>query len=399
MSFKHSLLEEILNCPTAPFREHLIRELISKKMSQGNIPHFVDSVGNIVVGASSSIELKKILNSKSKKPVFAFIAHMDHPGLHLKSKLSSHKNLFCFRWHGGGPIKGLKNAPIWLADLNGHSSIGEIVSFKSNKSKTQITEGVLKIADPEFVTSKNQKEIFGGLHFKQFAWQSNSNIYTKAADDLAGVYSIAKLFLDLNSMRSSLPIVPIGILTIAEEVGWVGCLAHFKAYSQWKKSKRKILAISLEASRTLPRARIGGGPVVRLGDKISIFDPAYSEALFALAQKVCHGKVQKWVMNGGTCEGSVTQTIGIPTIALCVPLGNYHNTNFEGGPRCSKTNQGPAPEFINLDDLEGMVLIIKALCLNGLSPSHLDFKAKKLSLFARLDKYQTELKKSLLLIK
>jgi len=51
---------------------------------------------------------------------------------------------------------------------------------------------------------------------------------------------------------------------------------------------------------------------------------------------------------------------GFPTIALAVPLGNYHNQGLEGGPDC-RGPLGPAPEFVHVDDVEGQRKLCVAL--------------------------------------
>ena len=132
-----------------------------------------------------------------------------------------------------------------------------------------------------------------------------------------------------------------------------------------KQARRPILCVSLEASRTLPGAAIGKGPVVRLGDKRSIFDDSGLQMLSELAQKILPGKHQRRIMDGGTCEGTAATAFGIPTIALSIPLGNYHNQGFEGGQDCMNP-AGPAPEFVHLDDIQGQLQLCQALMKQNL---------------------------------
>jgi len=47
-------------------------------------------------------------------------------------------------------------------------------------------------------------------------------------------------------------------------------------------------------------------------------------------------------------------------------LGNYHNQGFEGGPDCRK-KEGPAPEFVSLSDIKGMLQLCEGLLEEGLS--------------------------------
>ncbi len=127
-----------------------------------------------------------------------------------------------------------------------------------------------------------------------------------------------------------------------------------------QKAKAKLTCVSLETSRALPGAEIGKGPVVRLGDKFNVFDANALQALTTLATYALPEKHQRRIMDGGTCEGTVAMTNGISTIGISVPLGNYHNQSFEGGPD-SPGPMGPAPEFIHEGDLAGMITLCAAI--------------------------------------
>ena len=97
---------------------------------------------------------------------------------------------------------------------------------------------------------------------------------------------------------------------------------------------------------------------MRLGDLRTPFHAGYSQVLTELAEQVLPQQHQRRLMDGGSCEGSAATAYGLPTIALAVPLGNYHNQGLEGGPDC-RGHLGPAPEFVDLNDVEGQ----RKLCL------------------------------------
>ncbi|NBX77138.1 MAG: hypothetical protein EBQ92_11335 [Proteobacteria bacterium] len=182
------------------------------------------------------------------------------------------------------------------------------------------------------------------------------NCYTKAADDLVGCFvaiETAKKAAKLQSRKF------IGVLTRAEEVGFVGCIAHFEL--GWLKSaKRPIVVVSLETSRTLPGAIVGKGPVVRLGDRAGVFSGSAIEVLSQIAQRKLPKKFQRRVMDGGTCEATVAVANQVPALGISIPLGNYHNQGFEGGPDC-RGPEGPAPEFVSLSDIKGMLALCEGL--------------------------------------
>jgi endoglucanase len=153
------------------------------------------------------------------------------------------------------------------------------------------------------------------------------------------------------------------LLTRAEEVGYIGCIAHLEDLARTLKNRRprELVYVSLETSRQIPpEAVLGAGPVVRLGDRSSVFHSGYTHALQKLAQRVLPKEHQVRVMNGGTCEASAILAYGHPAIGVSIPLGNYHNQSIEGGPDAAPP-QGPAPEFVDERDVARLLKLCEAL--------------------------------------
>jgi endoglucanase len=338
------LLKDILQQPAAPFRELHVAQCVSKHLQQENIPHFYDPIGNLVIGVNSKAEYLRVLKKKNKEPVRVFIAHMDHPGFHGMRWLN--KNTLAIKWHGGSPIKHLAGAKVWLADDTGQVAEGQL------KNKT---DSVLDI---------KPKELFGGFSFRSHSWVSGKRLYTRAADDLVGVFCIVTTAIELFRRQSKNDSF-IGLLTRAEEVGFVGAVKHLEL--GWlSAAKRSVVCISLEASRHLPGARIGKGPVVRLGDRRTPFDSGALQVLSDLALKILPQRHQRRLMDGGACEATATTAWGLPTVGITLPLGNYHNQGLDGGMDCPNTS-GPAPEFVHLDDISDELKLCKTLMKNGLN--------------------------------
>ncbi len=359
-----SLLTEILSQPSAPYREMHVRKTIIRTLERGGVPHFLDPVGNIVVGAASKKDYDRLISAKTREPLRFFIAHMDHPGFHgLKWKAGRLE----FKWHGGSPIKHLNGSKVWLCDPKGNLAYGKVAQAKLLKSGRAIDSGTLTVdkKTAQLFSKTPPKNLFGGFAFREFVWEKNKVLYTKAADDLVGSFAIVTVALELFKKRSSGPKPPfLAILTRAEEVGFVGCLGHFEL--GWlQKAKRPVVCVSLETSRTLPGAIIGKGPVVRLGDKFSVFDKTPLRVLMEIARKKLPDAHQYRVMDGGTCEGSAATVYGFTTVGISVPLGNYHNQSFEGGPD-SRGSDGPAPEFVHRDDIEGLITLCRGFMEKGL---------------------------------
>jgi len=355
-------LRKLLSCPTAPFREELVMNEVESQLQASAVPYFYDRQRNIVVGVATEKAYQKLLKQRSKEPVRVFIAHMDHPGFHGVRWLSASR--LSIKWFGGSPIKHVAGRKVWLATDEGPLSQGTLRKVVLRKDKRAIETAEIVLEKP---LAENKKvpagKLFGGFNFRAPVWQSGKRIYTRAADDLAGVFAILETAkqLQATSKRSKHKNQPafIGLLTRGEEVGFVGAVAHLES-GFLTEATRPVIAISLEASRTLPGAIIGKGPVVRLGDWRTVFESGGLKVLSDLAMKLLPGKYQRRVMDGGSCEATAMTAWGIKTIGISLPLGNYHNEGYEGGMDCP-AHRGPAPEFVHLDDIEGELKLCQGL--------------------------------------
>jgi putative aminopeptidase FrvX len=353
-----AILLELLQQPTAPFREQHVIEFATRILRRHRVPHFIDPIGNVVVGCASRREYAQRLNARSPEPVRLYIAHMDHPGFHGVRWLSPTR--LQVRWYGGAPTKYLVGAPVWIAG-------GDDKVYHGHMRAARLTPrgGTIQTAEVTFANRDERPgglptRLYGGFGFRAPVWRAGALLYTKAADDLVGVFAILDTAIDCSrrGKRENF----IGLLTRAEEVGFIGAIGHLQL--GWlQKAKRPVICISLETSRTLPNAVIGKGPVVRLGDRRTVFDPGALNVLTQLAARLLPHRHQRRVMDGGTCEATAATVFGLPAIGLSIPLGNYHNQGFEGGPDCRGKN-GPAPEFVHLDDVAGAL----ALCRGLLQP-------------------------------
>lgn len=368
------LLKDILRQPAAPFREQHVSRCVTAHLAQAGVPHFIDPVGNLVVGVASEVAYRRLLNKRTTakdEPVRVFIAHMDHPGFHGLKWLGP--NRLAVKWHGGSPLKHLTGARLWLANDEAEIT-GTTVQASLAKPKLLAKGWAMDTAEVRFTTAdgiplaerfvgRRAKGLFGSFAFRAHCWISGQRLYTRAADDLVGVFAIVSTAIDLHRRNPDAPF--IGLLTRAEEVGFVGAVQHFEL--GWlNAAKRPVLCVSLEASRTLPGAHVGKGPVVRLGDRRTTFESGALQVLSDLAQKVLPNAHQRRLMDGGACEATAATAWGLPTVGITLPLGNYHNQGFEGGMDCLKA-EGPAPEFVHLRDIAGELTLCKALMAPGLA--------------------------------
>jgi putative aminopeptidase FrvX len=177
-----------------------------------------------------------------------------------------------------------------------------------------------------------------------FQLQGDS-IHSRACDDLIGCAAIVATIRDLVEVRASASVY--GVFTRAEEVGFIGAIQLAKS----KQLSQGVTMVSLETSSELPPARIGAGPIVRVGDRTSIFDPVTTEYFVEIA-KSKGGRHQRCLMSGGSCEATAFQTFGYRTGALCIALGNYHN--------CAPEDRIET-EYVSLSDLTGLVELCVAI--------------------------------------
>jgi endoglucanase len=385
----YALLAELLKQPTAPFREAHVIAMATGLLEQARIPWFRDPIGNIVIGCDSPAAYRRCLRKTGNEPLRVFIAHMDHPGFHGVRWLSPTR--LKIKWHGGSPVRHLAGSRVWLATDDGVWSQGKLDKLRLIKSRHAIDTAEVRISSATKTTRPDAKTLYGGFQFRAPVWRSGKKIYTKAADDLVGVFAILHTAMALYAGRQRNTPPFIGLLTRAEEVGFVGAIGHFE--QAWlQNARRPVVCVSLETSRTLPNAIIGKGPVVRLGDRRTVFHPDYLKVLSDVAEKTLPGKHQRRIMDGGACEATAATVYGLPAIGISVPLGNYHNEGYEGGPDC-RAERGPAPEFVHLDDIDGLLKLCRGLMETGL-PWRAPWETQRQLMRKRLKEYRALLNSS-----
>jgi len=298
IQYRH--LVDLFSVPTAPFREQQIRAFAANRLARWNVPCFDDPSGNLVIGVTNEREYRQRLRSRDKEPVRLFIAHMDHPGFHGVKWRS--RDLLEIKWYGGSPVKHLAGAKVWLSAGDGYLGEGKLTKPELHPKGYCITRARVRILDTALSKDLRARDIYGGFAFRAPAWKQGQRIYSKAADDLVGVFCILETARTMS--RGAAKGEPfLGLLTRAEEVGFVGAIAHFEL--GWLAARRRgLFCVSLEASRTLPGAVCGKGPVVRLGDRRTVFDPHGLQVLTGLAEKLLPDGYQRRIMDRGACEAA-----------------------------------------------------------------------------------------------
>ncbi|MCC6968908.1 MAG: hypothetical protein IT434_01680 [Phycisphaerales bacterium] len=219
-------------------------------------------------------------------------------------------------------------------------------------------------------------------------------VHTHACDDLAALAAALCAFDELLSRD-------IGgdvrlLFTRAEEVGFIGAIAACRPPRDQRLMPMHARVIALENSRSFAESPIGGGPIVRVGDRVSVFSPQLTDAIAKRAEEIAgapstvtasqkNSALPKWhwqrkLMAGGACEASVFCEAGYEATCVCLPLGNYHNmadlANVQAG-----TNTTPAKvgrEFISAHDYHALVDLLIACGVSLPSGSPVTALAAKL---------------------
>jgi endoglucanase len=325
------VLRHIVSRPTAPFHEQAVSEAVLGYLKE--LPHVSirpDKHGNLVALYE---------RAGPARPRYAFAAHMDHPGwVRVDGQAFGPEVLFPEEPH---PMQFLGGVPDpWLKEprVRGYGSFA--------------------MWDlPEF-------QLRDGL------------VHARACDDLIGCAVIVAMFMELE--QEGVEGSCLGLFTRAEEIGFIGAMKLAAS----GLIPEDITIISLETSSERPPAKIGDGPILRVGDRSSIFDSAATANLAAIAAD-SRIPVQRCLMPGGTCEATAYQLAGYRSAALCVALGNYHN--------CGPENQ-IAPEYVSLSDVQGLIRLCAKIAASRAKRNHA-VKALKKRLNGNFEKYKRLLKR------
>lgn len=315
------ITSQLLSLPTAPYKENSVRDFILDFCSQRKMGLRQDEFGNLIVFA------------KKKYPTgsLAFVAHMDHPGFIVEKKVTRGSTTALF--YGGWDQQQFKAAPVSISTAQGPviaqvSDWGTAVKDKANRATLKLSGDV----------APGDLGMWDIEPFKE----ENGLFYSRACDDLIGCALILNLIDSF--ARKSQPLSFYAIFTVAKEAGHSGA----KYVCSSEILPKKVIPISVETSSILPVAPMGEGVVVRVGDSQSIFTPEITQFLLETAQQIQSRdkefKFQRKLMDTGRCEGSIFSSFNYRTGAISIPLGNYHNQNFESG----KTDA----EYVSLFDME-----------------------------------------------
>jgi putative aminopeptidase FrvX len=326
-------LAELTRLPTASGREDAVVDWVSRWAARRDVLRVtIDSGGNLFITQKGR---------KRHAPVFA-VAHMDHPAFVIVDGDGS------FEFRGGVDAPYFADAAIEVVSRS-DGPAGRVVSYNSETGQGSAAwEGPVEpgdIAMWTFVDHAQEKGLFRA----------------PACDDLAGA---AAALAALDRAREDPSLRHFGVmLTRAEEVGLIGAI-HAAKHRTIPDGSRLL---SIETSRALANARIGDGPIIRIGDQATIFDRELSNLICdAVAEAgLAH---QRRLMDGGGCEATAFGVYGYRATGLCLALGNWHNRGnlaaVEAGDEAAAV---PMLEEISIDDFHGLIdlLLVAARAVDG----------------------------------
>jgi len=329
-------LGALTNLPTASGREEAVVEWVEAWVGRRDDLRLTrDDGGNLFITQKGR---------KSKDPVFA-VAHMDHPAFVITGSDGS----FEFRgWVDGAYFKDARIEVVSRLDGPG----GRVVDYDP---------------DSQLGLARFDGEVSSGdiaMWDFRTVRPGNGRFRAPACDDLAGA---AAALAALDRARRQPGLRHFGVmLTRAEEVGLIGAIHAAKNHTIPDGSR----LLSIETSRELPTARIGDGPIIRVGDRSTMFDRQMTNLITNAVRRegIVH---QRKLMDGGGCEATAFGTYGYLATGLCLALGNWHNrgnlAEVEAG---DHSKAQPMLEEISIDDFHGLVdvLLIAAAAVDEPDP-------------------------------
>ena len=345
-------LMQLTAIPTAAGREDRVIAWIENWLTRRrNLTLRRDVAGNLIITRKGR---------RSARPIF-ITAHLDHPAFVVRDVIDERTIELEFRGSVHDPYFANAKIEIFSADDSVHRATITELDLAAKPFRRVIAR--MGRASNTLVAGDIGRWALGGWGARPTV--VTGRLYAPACDDLAGV---AAALATMDVLRNRKGAGNVGLLlTRAEEIGFVGAVAACKKRSVPKSAR----LICLENSRSYPDSPIGAGPILRVGDRLSVFSPALtnrlSELLSEHRKKYPRFKAQRKLMPGGVCEASTFSAYGYESTCVCLPLGNYHNMVDIDGVMGGSRPANVGPEFISLDDYHGMIelLIFFAAQLDG----------------------------------
>jgi putative aminopeptidase FrvX len=380
-----ALLLALTQIPTASGREQRVVAFIDAWLRERpGMVKATDKAGNIVLTLPPAPKAKgrapKGAKPAPKRPPLFITGHLDHPAFVVERVVAP--GVFELSFRGGVLDVFFEHAPVTL-----HTGDHALSATLTGPAGTETPAGKHYLAELDHeadIVGPGAQVVPGDIatwRMPKAEIDGAGVVHTHACDDLAAVAAALCAFDALYQQRlAGQQHADVRVLlTRAEEIGFVGAIGACKLRTIPKGAR----VVALENSRAFAESPVGAGPIVRVGDRLSVFTPWLTGACAQRAEEIFGGAStprasqtsaqaaarpwQRKLMAGGACEASVFCHSGYDATCLCLPLGNYHNmphlAELQAG-TYERERLGPpraAREFIHSSDYIGLIDLLVAL--------------------------------------
>lgn len=339
-----ALVKEVLATPTAPLHEQRMIALVLRKAKEWGYRVKRSPKGNLLVGRADAF----------RRPHVIVTAHLDHPGIRVLAVTGNSAEIGIL---GGVPLKIIRGSRWRLWD-NTSTTTG-VVGAKTRRKWMGNPIYRMRLSRPV------QAGAFGQLHCPSPKWQGHI-VSSRAQDNVINVATLLTLLQHQKHYRHSRLLC---LFTRAEEIGMVG--ASEAVTSRFLPKSAPVIVLEASSAKA-GHVRLGGGPILRVGDRQSTFSPDVDLWLQTAARSLT---VQRALMAGGTCEATLYHSHGYCVGSLALPLDNYHNN---GTTRL-------APEKIHWQDFLALQELLAELLRTPFAParSHRTIRQRFQKLYRR----------------
>lgn len=363
--------------PTGAGKERRVIEFLERWLGEReDLVRRDDAHGNIEIAFREKPE--------AGPPVY-FTAHMDHPAFVVERVVGPGTLELAFR---GGvmddyfPGARVRVFPGWASGREAEPVEGAITArgdlsepFKSWLVELEGEAGAVGVGDLAVWALPGAEVVTQPMNGP--GTEAGPVLLTPACDDLAALAASLCAMDVLREARAAGEAVQDArlLFTRAEEIGFVGAIGA----SMDGFMPRESRVIALETSRSFPGdSPIGGGPIVRVGDRLSTFSPSLTAAVSRAAEQLAGRAAdatavektdrggwrwQRKLMAGGACEATVFCAHGYEATCVCLPLGNYHNMARLAEAQAGELGDGEyriEREYVAIADYFGMVELLAA---------------------------------------
>ncbi|MEO0963526.1 MAG: M20/M25/M40 family metallo-hydrolase [Planctomycetota bacterium] len=363
------LLLKLTGTPTGPGLEHRVLAVVDAFLAKRPyLSSKSDRFGNRLIRFAG--------DTRAKPTVFT--AHLDHPAfvlLDASAPDDAGRRTLTAEFRGGVADRFFPGSPVRFALTPRIAVPAEVIDIhrpEQPKSDPANPDATREPAFPVVTLTTDDERAARlppgclGNWALPAAELHEGRLMAPACDDLAAVAAALTALDALQPTDDQADPKPPNVavlLTRAEEIGFIGAIAACRSRLIPKGSP----LVALENSKASTDAPLGAGPIVRVGDRTSIFPPTLTEAAERAASELAHADerfvYQRKLMSGGTCEATAFNALGFPATCLCLPLANYHNMDEAAGQI--------GPESIAMADYHGFIRLLIAVAharLNAQAP-------------------------------